>query len=306
MGINNENKVTVYWVDGSNLHVEIDGNVEIINALDAYIKYGSNEEFLRKYNSLMNLQKKKDEDDYVFDDENINEIIYADEDMKVNTNMYEHNDFYRSDDMNDLDKFFDGVFDTNNEDKVNKTSDTKFSEFEAIYDKLVNELTYDEDYAAAKKKLEFEANLSAYEMIQKSILRTKEDKRGVCTDFTYRMQDELDKLGIENYPIGMVSPNGLIHWANLYVDDNNYYVCDITRDLIFSDMMKSGHIPSVSIKIPLEEYIDSNINSIFRVPEKIKDDGRIFDELRFFPLDMFIALRDNSRNQNEDKEKFIR
>ena len=256
---NQNKKVVVFWQNDKDLYVEIGGKAEILSVSDALEKYGNNSEFVRKYNALIERRSYRIQAQRIPND------------MAINIGSYAR-------------KF------------IGKTDGSSIEPFKAQYDVLVNQLKYDEQFADYSKQQDRIAGLSAWEASQKDIMRTKEEKRGVCTTFTFRIQDELEKLGIENYPLVIITP-GLVHWANLYVVDGEFYVCDITRDIVYSNVLRDRGadiptIPSISVQVPLAEYLQDNANASFSVPEKVSDNGKKFHEMAAMPLQEFITLRE--------------
>ena len=134
----------------------------------------------------------------------------------------------------------------------------KLKAFKNIYTQLVNELEYDEKYAKEQKELDKKNGLTALEIKNKDIERTKVDKKGVCTTFAMRLNDELDKLNIPNCQLTLVK-DGVQHAVNLYMIKNNLYIADITQDIIFGNMLKLSEIPPVSFSVNPYEYLQGTI-----------------------------------------------
>ncbi|MDR1101035.1 MAG: hypothetical protein LBL34_01545 [Clostridiales bacterium] len=246
------NKTTVYWLSDKDLHIETNGNTERINAEAALEKYKDNNEVMAQITNLMEVKAK-----HLFMASSIGPIWASVKSQPAS------------------------LFN----DKNPITSDKKAA-FIAIYTKLANELTYDEEYAGAQKTQDKQQGLSAYEMRLKDIERTHKDKRGVCTTFSMRLNEELNNLGIENKFLITQSREGNIHWCVAYNDNGQVLVADITKDIMYADMLgvQKGIIPAISAAIPLSEYLqDPTLDKVISL-ENIKNDGKKFEELEATPI----------------------
>ena len=133
-------------------------------------------------------------------------------------------------------------------------------------------------------------NLSAYEIMIKNIMRTKKDKKGTSEAFAMRLKDELDLLEIENYLL-LSEDNDNFHFANLYLEDNNMYVCDLSIDLIDKQITLDQeddieHLIPLSHKIDLTEYLEDN--PISYVLEIIRDNGKRMQDLKMKRIKDFV------------------
>ncbi|MEG0022184.1 MAG: hypothetical protein RR745_04905 [Bacilli bacterium] len=163
------------------------------------------------------------------------------------------------------------------------------NEVMVVYDKILNESTYDEKYAIREKINDGKMKLDAYEIYIKNIMRTKKDKRGTCQAFAMRISDELDMIGIENYIIVSDYPD-FKHYANLYIMQESLLVADIASDLIDKEIRKDEgeeeYFEPASNQIPLIDYLYDN--DITYVIEKIEDNNKKIEELNKKPIKSFV------------------
>lgn len=159
----------------------------------------------------------------------------------------------------------------------------KIDDFLDIYEKLVNTLEYDEGYAETAEIEDELDELSAYQIEQRNIERTKNHPKGDSKIFAMRLSYELTNLGIENRLMVAQRPNGL-HWVNLYKDNEQWNVANITDHIIY----KNGKVNVRSnnsedyVRLPTEAFLLYNPNSL--ILEEIQDDGRKLEDLTMKPF----------------------
>ena len=173
--------------------------------------------------------------------------------------------------------------------QVHKGSE-EFYKFKKIYSKLINELQFDQEYADEQKRIDAMLGLKALDIKNKDIERTKTDKKGVCTTFSMRLNYELDKLNIPNWIVCFYEKNSVNpHFANLYIMDDKFYIADMTKDIVYGNMMKESNllevIPPVSCQLNLNEYFANSVSMplCFNIIDNIP-----MNEIPVQPIDMLI------------------
>lgn len=155
------------------------------------------------------------------------------------------------------------------------------NDFLTIYDKILNESRYIEI------KDEFK-NYTAYELMIKSIMKTKKYKKGDNLSYSFRIKDELDNLEIENYLLEINDETK--HYANVYISENELYVADIAADLLIKeidfDQLEELYMAPHHIKIPLNDYLVDN--EVVYVVEPIRDNEKLFESLQRQPIKSFV------------------
>lgn len=159
-----------------------------------------------------------------------------------------------------MDEFYKEMFDKYVSNLHNQ--ENRFEKFEEIYSVLINELVFDADYANACQAEDMQLDLTAIEIKQKDIERTKIDKMGGCKIFAMRISDELDKVGLNNWQMSVFT-NNRSHIVNVYELNKKLFVADVTIDIAMKDLMELSKIPPVSINIPLKKYLKDCICPLF-------------------------------------------
>ncbi len=266
--LRNENKDNlnyphVYWINSSKglLYVKIGDIIkEGITVSEAIELFKDNKYFMKELNYLLEpLPKRNSCKEFIMSNHFMDdEVFYDVENTKIRSNL------------NFIDEFTNSV----------GGSEDEYNEFDKLYKILITEIVYDEEYAFEEKKLDRNNGLTAFEIKNQDIKRTKQDKKGVCTTFSMRISDELTKIGIPNKML-VSFKNNIIHWTVIYKIADDYFVEDITRDLIYSEMLGLEPTP-LSMRIPINEFLSEYPQT--RIVEDISDNGKMMDDLNNIPL----------------------
>lgn len=259
-----DKKLVYFWADREYLEV----NGEKMTPEEAYQKYPANANEIK---SFVN-QKSSDMQESFLDD------------------IMEKN-------RSDLDKFVERYFNVNS--RVNAYDENrKLKAFLSIYTELVNQLKYDENYAVEQKKIDREMGLTALEIKHKDIERTKIDKKGVCTTFAMRLNDELDKLNIPNCQVTLIKDD-MQHAVNLYMLNGNLYIADITKDIIYGNILNLDEIPPMSFNIKANEYLQGTISPLCY---NIDEPDVTIDKVKAFPAQNVINHIGKKKIKSYDEE----
>ncbi len=166
-------------------------------------------------------------------------------------------------------------------------NEPNFEAFKKDYAKFITTHNYDE--AAVKEIKTNNPNISAYDNVINEVKYLNKTGKGVCTGFTYQINEMLIKHGFTPYNLIIIRKTS-IHWASLFIKNNTLVVADAAIDIIYADMLKSPRLPT-ACGISLDEYLRIEVeegSATLFVVERIIDDGQPFQDLEMVPLDKFV------------------
>lgn len=270
---NNPNYPSVFWIDyGKKIRVTIGGNTEDLSVEEVKKNYKDNEDvMLELYYLLESFYERSDS--YVIGENGQRSMQSYSALLQGNTGVQSV--------LTSIDEFT----------SIVGGSEEAYALFNSLYGTLIKDIIYDEKYASEQKRQDSIKGLTAFEIRQQDIERTKQDKRGVCTTFSMRISDELTRLGIPNKLL--ISIGDIIHWTVMYKIGDEYFVEDITQDLIYSEMLGIKPTP-MSMRIPIDDFLIEHPQT--SIVEDISDNGKMMEELSVTPLTLdLLKKRQDSR-----------